>query len=114
MNRKYIDVAISFDVNCTSSIDYFADAKLIQPDGRYRAVHFHINSWDGIGKASYLNLPRYAKDMIMRRLQLVHTAGRLRVFEYNKDGVKRYSKLRYHDPEILKLLLFAWIVPEVQ
>lgn len=104
--RKYTGLRISYQVNCSSSGDYYVNASLITKGG-FRPVRFCINLKDGISQNGYDNLPKYAVAMIMDKLREAAGGGYLSVFEYDKHGSQRWEGLRYHDLIYFNSLLAA-------
>lgn len=96
--RKYESVTVSNAVYCSSSMYYYVDVVLHTSNGKSRKVNYSISVMDGIGRNGYLNLPRYVAEMIDVVVLDLYNNNKLTIYEYTRDGDKRYTELRYHNP----------------
>lgn len=110
---KYEDIHASNEINCSSSGHYtvkvwYTDTE----DGKRWMRHFSLEDYMFCSVKQYLDYwraPFYLTLEVMRQLQNWLKDGTLKVYEYNRDGVKRYEDLRYHEPAHLK-----WLIEEMK
>lgn len=95
--RAYTEAKVIGDINCSSSADHFIDVKLLKR-GVWHKYAYHFEGGSFIGKRSWdIQIPAYARRMVDEAILADLKAG-ARVFEYDRDGNKRYDELRYHEP----------------
>lgn len=98
MKRKYTNVTVLHSIYCSSSFDHFIGVTYHE-NGMWRSRDFYIEGCALMGKRSYdLEIPQYFEDEILRGLLAALKQG-VTVYEYDRDGNKRYENLRYHDDE---------------
>lgn len=91
---------VSSNVYCSSTMHYAVSVKLER--GTKRAYYEY--DFDGAllwqGKRTWRErpCPKYIEAAILEQLRAMHQAGELHVYENDRDGNRRYTDLRYHDP----------------
>lgn len=97
-DRAYTEAKVIGDINCSSSYDHFVEVKLLK-NGAWVKFAYHFEGGSFIGKRSWdVPIPAYARRMVDEAILADLKAG-ARVFEYNREGMKRYADLRYHEPD---------------
>lgn len=100
--RRYSNVKVLTEVRCMSDGHYWftvmmdgGPSRSYQPESGFEAVK---RAWQLTWEA-----PKYLTTETDRLIAEGCREGRFKVYECDRDGYKRYDKLRYHDPAI-----FAW------
>jgi hypothetical protein len=91
MNRKFKLISINREIYCSSSHHYHVTAVVEEKGKRWQctsALYEH-------------SFPRYLRDEISYQLRSLFVTRNLVVYEYNRNGVKRYEDYRYHTPWLL-------------
>ncbi len=99
--RKFTSIHVSNEVNISSTGHYHFNVSLLE-NGTGKDYCWNPGcSWltPRKGEIHEIRVPRYVIKTIEDTVRAAHTAGELRFFEYDRDGVKRYADLRYHDAE---------------
>lgn len=106
LKQKYT-VRLYGSVYCTSQCDYFAKAIIISKDGR-ETREIDLNGcrvmWHN-KPFTYKGYPRYVQRSIAGQLKQMLDEGELSVYEYDRDGNRRYHDLRYHEPAHLTYVI---------
>ena len=102
LKRKY-HVKVFASLYCTSMCDYFATAIIIG-GGRRETREIDLNGlrimWHN-KPFTYKGYPQYVSRSIADQLKQMLDEGELSVYEYDRDGNRRYHDLRYHHPDHL-------------
>jgi hypothetical protein len=97
-DRAYTEAKVIGDINCSSSADHFIDVKLLKR-GVWHKYAYYFEGGSFIGKRGWdIQIPGYARRMVDEAILADLKAG-ARVFEYDRDGNKRYDELRYHESD---------------
>lgn len=107
MTQRYTDIYVFKDINVSSSGHYFA--KVAYQDRGERVVRDYCltsgfiarrkyNAGDWTGAPSYLE--QEARRLIVENIR----NGWFAYFEYDREGSKRYSNLRYYDADHVHVL----------
>lgn len=97
-NRAYTEVKVIGDINCSSSADHFIPVKLLKR-GKWERYDYYFEGGSFIGVRSFdVVIPAYARRMVDEAI-LADLKDGARVFEYDREGMKRYDELRYHEPD---------------
>lgn len=103
LKRKYM-VKVSDEIYCTSTGHYFA--KVWISDGATRDKRdIDLDGCRIMWKDkpfTYNGYPKYITQAIADGLKEKWDNGELSVYEFDRDGNRRYQQLRYHDPHRLQ------------
>lgn len=102
MQRKYGNVTIASECNVSSShnchINFWCDA------GRFFWSDGYVMRGLKNGDCAPVDAPKYLLRDLDAKIAQAARDGRLKFFEYNRDGIKRYENLRYFHDEMLEWL----------
>lgn len=97
-DRAYTEAKVIDDINCSSSYDHFVEVKLLK-NGAWVKFAYHFEGGELINDRTWdAQIPAYARRMVDEAVLADLKAG-ARVFEYDRDGFKRHTDLRYHEPD---------------
>lgn len=97
-DHAYTEAKVIGDINCSSSADHFIPVKLLKR-GKWERYDYYFEGGSFIGKRSFdVAIPAYARRMVDEAI-LADLKDGARVFEYDREGMKRYNELRYHEPD---------------
>lgn len=97
-DRAYTEAKVIGDINCSSSYDHFVEVKLLK-NGAWVKFAYHFEGGEFINDRTWdARIPAYARRMVSEVILADLKAG-ARVFEYDRDGMKRYADLHYHEPD---------------
>lgn len=97
-DRAYTEAKVIDDINCSSSADHFVEIKLLKR-GVWHKYSYHFEGGELINDRTWdAQIPAYARRMVDEAILADLKAG-ARVFEYDREGFKRYTDLRYHEPD---------------
>jgi len=103
LKRKY-NVKVFSEVYCSSS-GYYVASCLITGGGKRDKRDIDLAGcrimWHS-QPFTYQGYPAYVTRSIADQLKQMSDEGELSVYEYNRDGDRRYQELRYHVPEHLE------------
>lgn len=98
MTYAYTLTDVFTDVYCSSTGHYGVDVRIsYRGHNRKRSYDFNGGFWL---PQAYIpaTMPKYIERAVDERLRELYTAGKLRFYECDRDGNRRYDDLRYHDP----------------
>jgi hypothetical protein len=108
--RRFTDIGVSKQVNVSSSGHYSFDVSFAE-SGRRKSYLWFVGDTYLIRKSvtgvPTRNVPQYVLTALEREARRHFLNGDLKVYEYDRDGIKRYTDLRYHDPERFAAMLGA-------
>ena len=88
-------------------MEYFASVVWLENGNHYKR-EFWINQGCFVGKGHHFTwngAPTYLVTEIYRALWILVQSDDYRIYEYTRDGEKRYEELRYHDHGQLKSMI---------
>lgn len=105
--HRYTDICVFKDINVSSSGHYFA--KVSYRDRGQRVVRDYCLTSGFIARKKYnagdwAGAPKYLRCEVRRLLVESIRSDWFAYFEYDREGSKRYSNLRYYDVEHVKQL----------
>ena len=110
MKRKYSGVTVSPQIYCSSTGDYFARVNPLDCDGRqFARWDYLVNGRCFVSGDSAIYRPLYLIEMVIGALQKLD----LVVYEYEQNGGRRYTHLRYGSLAELRYLLGIGPDPDV-
>lgn len=98
--QQYTRIQIDDEIYCSSSSDHFIAVSFTRSNRFRQQRNFWIDGGtiDG-ARDPVVNAPKYLITIIERHLLTLLLSGKFKVYEYTRDGDKRYDDLRYHDAE---------------
>ena len=112
LKRKYF-VSVYSEIYCTSRTDYFAKV-LITGGGKRDKRDVDLMDFRMMHQNSpltYKGYPAYVLRSIATQLKEMLDEGELSVYEYDRDGIRRYHGLRYHNPQYLEHVINVNYLP---
>ena len=102
MKRKYQDIKLSAEIYCNSQGDLEFFGWCNCGHFGYQRGYFEIK-----GRREWLlkEMPAYFENEVRRQIVARARGEGFKVYEHDRDGNKRFTDLRYYDPERL-----AWAV----
>lgn len=119
---KYTEINVKPFVCVSSSCDYSVEVLMKvngkpQQAGRYFCRRFHLNSEQFLYSSDESGydrfMPSYAIKEVLGQLRRMIEQKSLTPYEYNRDGTKRWSNLRYYDFADLQEWADKWAAAEV-
>ncbi len=118
MADKYTDIYVHTEINCSSLTQYHVDVSWIERDSTGKGVGvkraFYIDDWqfmstgDRNDQHEWNGAPAYLLHEVGKQLRTLVLDKTPKVFEYDQEGEKRYTDLRYHDEAYLRRLVSRW------
>lgn len=106
MLRKTVSVLNT--IYCSSSGHYYGKVSIRNGRGKRDVRDFDFQNGVLLHKndfAEYKGAPKYILDEIKTLYHQMLEGDKLIVYEVNQDGERRYTELRYHDPDKLRYLI---------
>ena len=95
---RFTDVSVSSYINCSSSFDHFVPVHF-KDNGKRKTLDYWITGDELLGaRGMGIEIPYYFRQTIHHELLKTLKAG-VTVYEYDRDGEKRFENLRYHEPD---------------
>lgn len=115
--RKYTNIVVYDDFNCSSSYDYVVRVSWKENGEWAETREFWVNQNAFIARGhnymTWESAPRYLVNEVNQALWQAVTRGDYQVFEYDRDGAQRYENLRYHNANYFKRLVGRHVGIEV-
>lgn len=107
--RKYTGIRVLHEVYCSSTSDY--TFRCVCNFGRFNympelAYPAEIKGKNGLW--IQWRAPKYVCQEVERQIAEMAETNQFKVYEYDRDRNKRYTDLRYHDPEFFKSWIASW------
>ena len=111
VTRAYSDIKVIDEINVSSSSDYFGRVVYHYQGKRFRRdVHVNNGTVMGFNESWDVKMPVYFMRELWRQYIAILEAGAI-FYEYDRDGMKRFGNLRYHDQRMVDHML-TWMKRE--
>ena len=94
-DRAFDSIKIGTAIYCSSSYDHFIQVQ-VQRRGKWQQRPYWI---EGATLEGMNRVPNYLYVQIERQLLKLLEDGNATFYEFDRDGNKRFTDLRYHDAE---------------